>query len=140
MRVLHVYRTYFPDTQGGLEEAIRQICASTKVHGVENRVFMLSRNPQPAIINRPEVDFTNANLRGLDLRKADLEKVILRDAYLRDADLRGCDLRHMELEGASFHGAKVAGAYFPAALSPEEVQLSLVHGTRVRTGKEGASR
>ena len=54
MRVLHVYRTYFPDTQGGLEEAIRQICASTKVHGVENRVFMLSRNPQPAIINRPE--------------------------------------------------------------------------------------
>ncbi len=54
MRVLHVYRTYFPDTQGGLEEAIRQICASTKVHGVENRVFMLSRNPRPEIINRPE--------------------------------------------------------------------------------------
>jgi len=54
MRVLHVYKTYFPDTQGGLEEAIRQICISTSAHDVENRVFMLSRNPHPAIINLPE--------------------------------------------------------------------------------------
>lgn len=54
MRVLHVYRTYFPDTQGGLEEAIRQICASTREHGVESRVFMLSRNPDPPIVKLPE--------------------------------------------------------------------------------------
>lgn len=54
MRVLHVYRTYFPDTQGGLEEAIRQICRNTMAFGVESRVFMLSRNPDPAIIDMPE--------------------------------------------------------------------------------------
>ena len=36
MRILHVYRTYFPDTQGGLEEAIRQICRATAPHGVRN--------------------------------------------------------------------------------------------------------
>lgn len=54
MRVLHVYRTYFPDTQGGLEETIRQICAGTGEYGVENRVFMLSRNPDPPIVNLPE--------------------------------------------------------------------------------------
>ena len=54
MRVLHVYRTYFPDTQGGLEEVIRQICANTRDSGVESRVFMLSRDPDPAIVELPE--------------------------------------------------------------------------------------
>lgn len=86
-----------------------------------------------AVINRREVDFSDANLRSVDLRKADLERVVLRGAYLRDADLRGCDLRHMDLEGASLHNAKVAGAYFPENVSPEEIQMSLVHGTRIRT-------
>ena len=48
MKVLHVYRTYFPDTQGGLEEVIRQICLNTVCQGVESRVFTLSRHPEPA--------------------------------------------------------------------------------------------
>ncbi|MEZ5558733.1 MAG: glycosyltransferase [Pseudomonadales bacterium] len=47
MRVLHVYRTFFPDSQGGLEETIRQICLATQSEGVECRVFALSRDPQP---------------------------------------------------------------------------------------------
>lgn len=42
MRVLHIYKTYFPDTVGGLEEAIRQICLSTRSFGIENTVFSLS--------------------------------------------------------------------------------------------------
>jgi len=54
MNILHVYRTYFPDTQGGLEETIRQICTSTGEYGVESRVFMLSRNPEPPIVKLPE--------------------------------------------------------------------------------------
>lgn len=49
MRVLHVYRTYFPDTQGGLEEVIRQICRNTQIHGVESRVFCLSAAGQSVI-------------------------------------------------------------------------------------------
>ena len=85
-----------------------------------------------AIINRQVVDFTDANLRSVDLRKADLEKVVLRGAYLRDADLRGCDLRHMDLEGTSFHGAKVAGAYFPPNVPPQELEMSVELGTRIR--------
>lgn len=89
-----------------------------------------------AVINHTTVDFTGADLRGIDFRKADLSKIILKEAYLRDADLRGCDLRHMDLEGASFHGTKVAGAYFPANVSAAELQMSVVHGTRVRTGTE----
>ncbi|MEP5766286.1 MAG: glycosyltransferase [Halieaceae bacterium] len=54
MKVLHVYRTYFPDSQGGLEEVIRQICLNTRDHNVESRVFSLSRNPVPAEIEAPE--------------------------------------------------------------------------------------
>jgi rhamnosyl/mannosyltransferase len=54
VRVLHVYRTYFPDTQGGSEEAIRQICLNSSSFGIEHRVFSLSRHPEPAILERPE--------------------------------------------------------------------------------------
>lgn len=54
LRVLHVYRTYFPDTQGGLEEVIRQICRNTKEQGIESRVFMLSDNPVPAVLELEE--------------------------------------------------------------------------------------
>ncbi|MDQ7090195.1 MAG: glycosyltransferase [Methylococcales bacterium] len=51
MRVLHVYRTFFPDTQGGLEEVVRQICKNTVTEGVESRLFCLSHHPEPAIID-----------------------------------------------------------------------------------------
>ena len=54
MKVLHVYRTYFPDPPGGLQEAIRQICISTKAYGVDNTVFTLSPKPWPKVIDRPE--------------------------------------------------------------------------------------
>lgn len=56
LRVLHVYRTYFPDPQGGLQEAIRQICLSTRDRGVVPRVFTLSPDPVPAVIHREEAD------------------------------------------------------------------------------------
>ena len=54
MKVLHVYRTYFPDPPGGLQEAIRQICISTQAYGVQNTVFTLSPAPWPKVIERPE--------------------------------------------------------------------------------------
>jgi len=54
MKVLHVYRTYYPDPPGGLQEAVRQICLGTQRLGVENTVFALSPHPHPACIERPE--------------------------------------------------------------------------------------
>src|SRR5512146_1550500 len=54
LSVLHVYRTYFPDPPGGLQEAIRQICLATGRHGVRNTIFTLSPNPQPYEIDFPE--------------------------------------------------------------------------------------
>ena len=57
MNVLHVYRTYFPDPPGGLQEAIRQIALSTQSianENIKNRIFSLSPKPIPAEIERAE--------------------------------------------------------------------------------------
>ena len=53
-KALHVYRTYFPDPPGGLQEAIRQIALSTHGHGVDNTIFSLSPQPVPPTLLRPE--------------------------------------------------------------------------------------
>jgi glycosyltransferase involved in cell wall biosynthesis len=52
--VLHVYRTYFPDPPGGLQEAIRQIALSTTEQGIANTIFTLSPQPHPSILVSPE--------------------------------------------------------------------------------------
>ena len=54
IRALQVYRTYFPDPQGGMQEAIRQLCLATQAYGVANTIFTLSPKPYPAEIHRPE--------------------------------------------------------------------------------------
>ncbi len=43
MRVLHFYKTYYPDTVGGIEQVIRQMCVGTGRLGVTNRVLTLTR-------------------------------------------------------------------------------------------------
>ncbi|MBE0435327.1 MAG: glycosyltransferase [Methylomicrobium sp.] len=53
-RVLHVYRTYFPDPPGGLQEAIRQMALSTSEYGIENTIFTLSSQPEPRLLFPPE--------------------------------------------------------------------------------------
>ena len=72
------------------------------------------------------VDLRNINARGLDMR----------DCHLGHADLRGIDFSETDLGGASISCAKIAGTLFPQNLSAEEITLSLVHGTRMRAGKE----
>lgn len=52
--VTHIYRTYFPDPPGGLQEAIRQIALGLAGTGIENTVFALSPAPQPRLLARPE--------------------------------------------------------------------------------------
>ncbi|WP_041642842.1 glycosyltransferase [Azoarcus olearius] len=60
MRVVHVYRTYFPDPPGGLQEAVRQICIAVGNAGAENRIFTLSPRPDPARLARPEGEVVRA--------------------------------------------------------------------------------
>ena len=58
VRILHVYRTFFPDTQGGLEEVIRQLCRGTKALGAVNTVLTTSkhiREPDEVLIEGARV-------------------------------------------------------------------------------------
>ena len=56
MRVLHVYRTYFPDTQGGLEETIRQICRNCQPLGIKSRVLSLTPEHKASVVRFDEAD------------------------------------------------------------------------------------
>jgi len=84
--------------------------------------------------NGGAVDLSNAHLRAYDLRKYRLRKANLTGTYMRATDLRSVDLSEATLDGASIKEAKVSGVLFPRNLSPQEIMLSLVYGTRLRTG------
>lgn len=43
LRVLHFYKTYYPDTVGGIEQVIRQLAVGTTRLGMRNVVLSLSR-------------------------------------------------------------------------------------------------
>jgi glycosyltransferase involved in cell wall biosynthesis len=46
MRVLHVFKTYLPDSFTGIERVIHEIAEATAPLGVETEVLSLSRNPR----------------------------------------------------------------------------------------------
>jgi rhamnosyl/mannosyltransferase len=62
MRVLHVTQTYYPDSRGGIEEVVRQIALNTKTLGIETRVFTLSADPIPSVIEMDGVKVYRAPL------------------------------------------------------------------------------
>lgn len=45
LKVLHFFKTYWPDTFGGVERTIHAIAQSTARHGIETEVLSLSRSP-----------------------------------------------------------------------------------------------
>jgi uncharacterized protein YjbI with pentapeptide repeats len=77
-------------------------------------------------------DLTGMDFRRLDLRKLNVDSMDFSNSFFRQADLRGLNLSKCILKGASINGAKISGAYFPKKLRPEEILLSLNHGTRMR--------
>lgn len=105
----------------------------------DSRVLTLVQEDRPLDFNRlaeassHPLDLSDAHFRGYDLRKFNLNKANLSGCYFKNADLRGLDLSNANLEGASLKDAKVSGVYFPKNLSPDEIRLSLLHGTRMRT-------
>lgn len=54
MKILHVYKTYHPDTFGGIEQVIAQLGRALTARGHQNRIFTLSRRPGPPVLERPE--------------------------------------------------------------------------------------
>lgn len=77
-------------------------------------------------------DFHGQNLSDLDLRGFELREADLSGAYLRGANLSGQDLSLAKMHGASLKNAKISGCLFPAAISAEEIRLSVDTGTRLR--------
>lgn len=53
-RVLHVYKSYYPDTTGGVEMVLCQLMKALSPLGVENRLLVLSPQAEPACVERPE--------------------------------------------------------------------------------------
>lgn len=104
---------------------------------LDHPLYVLLREENIAEFNRRRaagegVSLAGALLRNLDLRGLDATGLDLRDACLRNCDLRGVDFRTAQLEGATLTEARVSGCYFPAALTAEEIRLSLEKGTRLR--------
>lgn len=56
MKILHVYKTYYPDTYGGIEQVIAQLARALSARGHENRIFTLSPEANPPVIRRPEAE------------------------------------------------------------------------------------
>ena len=48
MRVLHFFKTYYPDTTGGIEQVIFQLCQGGRAFDIESQVLTISQNPYPA--------------------------------------------------------------------------------------------
>lgn len=100
-------------------------------------LYLLLREGKVAEFNQRRARGEQCNLvqcdfRGLDLRGLDASGLDLSHGYFRQADLRGIDFSRARLVGASIHAAKISGAYFPPELAPDEIGLSLEHGTRMR--------
>lgn len=51
MRVLHFFKTYLPDTTGGIEQVIFQLCEQAQANGVDAQVLTLSPEPTPEVLS-----------------------------------------------------------------------------------------
>jgi rhamnosyl/mannosyltransferase len=50
MRVLHFYKTSSPDSMGGVEHFISQLCSGVNELGIKTKVLSLAKNPKPDTI------------------------------------------------------------------------------------------
>ncbi len=65
MRVLHFFKTYLPESVGGIEQVIFQLCESGVAHGVHSEVLTLSANPEPreVMVSRHKVHRAKLDLQ-----------------------------------------------------------------------------
>jgi glycosyltransferase involved in cell wall biosynthesis len=49
LRVLHVYKTWTPESYGGVEQFISTLCLETEKMGIKNRVLYLGKNKKPTL-------------------------------------------------------------------------------------------
>ena len=103
----------------------------------KDEMYQLLREERVAEFNERRAkgetcDLTHCDFRGLDLRGLNAKGLDFTGGYFRQADLRGINFHESCLQECSINGAKISGAYFPDRLEPEEIMMSLQHGTRMR--------
>jgi uncharacterized protein YjbI with pentapeptide repeats len=109
----------------------------TKLHISKDPMYLMLREGCIKEFNAKKASgdkcvLRGCDLRGLDLRGLEADGLDFSDCYFRQSDLRGVDLSKAKLEGASINACKISGVLFPAELSASEIELSLLHGTRMR--------
>ncbi|WP_277590138.1 glycosyltransferase family 4 protein [Pseudomonas chlororaphis] len=62
MRVLHFYKTYLPDSVGGTEQVIFQLCESGAHYGIDGQVLTLSPDPSPGALKVGQHEVHQAKL------------------------------------------------------------------------------
>lgn len=60
MRILHFFKTYYPDTMGGVEQTIHQLALATQAFGIKTDVLTLS----------PNVDIPTVDMNGYQVHRA----------------------------------------------------------------------
>ena len=95
-------------------------------------MYMLLRESKIKEFNELRARGQNCDLSGKDLRGMDVAGVDFSNSYFKQTDLRGLNMTTCNLEGASIQVSRISGAYFPNELSVDEIQLSNMHGTRMR--------
>jgi uncharacterized protein YjbI with pentapeptide repeats len=113
--------------------------ARTKLHISKDPMYLMLREGCIKEFNVKKAagdkcDLRGCDLRGLDLRGLDADGLDLSDCYFRQSDLRGVDFSKANMDGASINACKISGVLFPRELSASEIELSLLHGTRMRYG------
>ena len=88
LRVLHFFKTFAPDSFGGVQSVIRDIAQGTEPFGVETQVLSLSRNPDGNSVHVDGVWARKARLH-LELASTGLSLSVLSvfNDMARDADL-----------------------------------------------------
>ena len=62
MKILHVYKTYYPHSLGGIEQMIYQLCEGLPKYGIDCEVLTLSKNKSySAKINNHTVNYAKLN-------------------------------------------------------------------------------
>ncbi|WP_434767216.1 glycosyltransferase family 4 protein [Pseudomonas triticicola] len=62
MRVLHFFKTYLPDSFGGIEQVVFQLCESGAQDGIEAQVLTLSADPTPRVLQLGQHEVHRAKL------------------------------------------------------------------------------
>lgn len=120
--------------------AIRSIVMPQPAIKSEDDMYQLLRDENIKAFNERRargepVGLRHCDLRGLDLRGLNPGEMDFTGSYFRQTDLRGINFSKACLEECSIHGAKISGVYFPPQLLPDEISMSLNHGTRMRYGR-----